>query len=74
MNRRWPIDPAETEAVIHAVCAYLRADTIVECRRCPALDVNPRGTPVKRVCRSVAEQVVNIVRHGDPFCRNGAAK
>lgn len=57
---------------VHKVCSMLRKhDEIADyrCKECPATVIIASGYKGKQGCRLLAEEMVNIVMHGNPWGR-----
>lgn len=70
--------PPRALSAVHKCCAYIkrhdamRADDIaleMECRRCPSWEQSGHYGKVKRGCRAQAEEMVNVVKFGNPWGR-----
>lgn len=66
-RRDGAIDPADQDKLVWAICPYLR--NMKDCRGCPEWEDDPDHGPVKRMCRGIAQEVVNICQTGDPWRR-----
>lgn len=51
---------------VHAVCQYLRNSPKV-CKRCPAWERTPPYGKSQRFCYGMAQEVINIAVHGNPW-------
>lgn len=65
-------DPKHEQRV-HTVCEYMKRvrgeneTGSPVCKECPAWEIDPHYGKMKRMCRSLAEEVMSIVIHGTPF-------
>ena len=66
---------------VHKVCYYIRKhdaarsqtlaamDRKIKCKECPAWETDPVHGNVKNGCRMQAEEIINVVRYGNPWGR-----
>ena len=60
----WPINTADHDAIVHAICPYLR--NLEDCKGCPEWLDDERHGQVQRGCYALAEEVMNICQTGHP--------
>lgn len=58
------LDTTDKDAIVHAICRYLRA--LKDCEFCPEWEADPNYGQVSRGCYQLAEEVMNICQTGHP--------